>query len=303
VKCNKDFTLFVDSFSDVLNPVRTSVLDEFGRVVRAVDPGTYHATHAKYLSQVRAPEFFQVKTRDGCELEAMMILPKEMEAGKKYPVICYQYSGPATPLVKQRWGGMNYLWHQMMANKGYIIWVCDVRTASGKAGSTWTGYRKFGELEMKDTEDSVAHLSSLDFVDSQRLGIWGWSFGGYMAAYALTHSHLFKCGVAGAPVTDWTLYDSIYTERYMDTPENNPEGYEKSSVTKAAHELSGKLLLIHGTMDDNVHIQNSVQLIHELQKNNIPFEYMCYPNSRHGVDGPLIPHYRALVTDFFQRSL
>lgn len=157
---------------------------------------------------------------------------------------------------------------------------------------------------MRDIEDAVAHLSSLPFVDKDRLGIWGWSFGGYMAAYALTHSsNLFKCGVSGAPVTDWQLYDSIYTERFMDTPQQNKQGYEESSVVNKAKNLKGKLLLIHGTMDDNVHIQNSVQLIHELQKHNIPFEYMCYPNSRHGVDGPLIPHYRQLLTDFFLRSL
>ena len=200
---------------------------------------------------------------------------------------------------------MGNMWHQLLAQKGYIIWICDNRSASGKGlESTWTIYKNFGELELHDIEDGVTYLKSLSYVDPSRIGINGWSFGGYMTAYALTHSKSFKIGISGAPVTDWHLYDTIYTERYMGTPQNNPEGYERSSVVKAAKNLSGKLLLIHGTIDDNVHMQNSVQFIYELQKAGKQFELMVYPRSRHGVVDPRLQrHMREMMLNFILKNL
>jgi dipeptidyl-peptidase-4 len=147
-------------------------------------------------------------------------------------------------------------------------------------------------------------LKRQPWVDPERIGIWGWSYGGFMAAYALTHSTSFKIGIAGAPVTDWRLYDTIYTERYMQRPQNNEEGYDETSVVKAAEDLHGKLLLVHGTMDDNVHLQNTVQLVYELQKAGKDFELMIYPKSRHGVrERELVYHLQKLMTDFVLENL
>lgn len=159
-------------------------------------------------------------------------------------------------------------------------------------------------MELQGIEASLNWLKQQPFIEGSRIGIWGWSYGGFMASYALTHSTSFKAGIAGAPVTDWRLYDSIYTERYMGPPAKNREAYEKSSVVKAAKNILGRLLLIHGLMDDNVHLQNSVMLMYELQQAGKDFDVMFYPNSRHGVTIPaLVWHLRTLMTDFILKNL
>src|SRR5437867_67712 len=220
----------------------------------------------------------------------------------------FTYSELHVKQATKKWDSRSsrvYLWHQMLAEKGYIIWICDNRTASGKgAESTWPVYRNFGELELRDLEDGLAWLKSQPYVDGSRIGLWGWSYGGFMTSYALTHSKSFKIGIAGGSVTDWRLYDTIYTERYMATPQNNPEGYKKSSPLFAAADLSGKILLIHGMIDDNVHMQNTIQFAYELQRAGKPFELMLYPKSRHGVTDPaLVKHLRSTMLDFVLRYL
>jgi dipeptidyl-peptidase-4 len=259
------------------------------------------------LSQYKlgTTELMQVKTRDGFPMEAMMIKPPDFDARKKYPVLEFTYSGPHAPQVRNGWGGSTYMWHQLLAEKGYIIWICDNRTASGKGQeATAPVYRNFGELELRDLEDGLAWLKSQPYVDGDRIGIWGWSYGGFMTSYALTHSQSFKVGIAGGTVADWRDYDTIYTERYMGTPQNNREGYKKSSPVNAAKDLHGKLLLIHGAIDDNVHLQNTVQFVYELQKAGKQFQVMIYPKSRHGVTDPLlVKHMRTMMTDFIVTNL
>ena len=193
----------------------------------------------------------------------------------------------------------------MLAQKGYIVWICDNRTASGKGEkSVWPGYKNFMVLELQDIEDGVNYLKSLPYVDDNRIGIWGWSFGGMMTSYALTHSNSFKMGIAGGPVADWRLYDSIYTERYMLQPKNNPEGFKRTSVLTAANNLNGKLLLIHGGMDDNVHMQNTMQLVYEFQKAGKQFDLMLYPTQRHGITNPAqVKHWYTMMTDYVLRNL
>ncbi|HKX30470.1 MAG TPA: S9 family peptidase, partial [Blastocatellia bacterium] len=262
---------FIDTWSDAVTPTQVRLFNTDGKLIRVIDENRVEALKTFKLSR---PEYLQVKTRDGFLMEAMMIKPPDFDARKRYPVFIHTYAGPHSQQVRNAWGGgMGNMWHQLLAQKGYIVWICDNRSASGKGiESTWTIYKNFGELELRDIEDGLTYLKSLPYIDSSRLGINGWSFGGYMTAYALTHSASFKVGISGAPVTDWQLYDTIYTERYMGTPQNNPEGYAKSSVVKAAKNLSGKLLLIHGTIDDNVHLQNSIQFMYELQKAGKQFE-------------------------------
>jgi dipeptidyl-peptidase-4 len=294
--------LFFDNWSDVNTPTQTRLYDADGKMVRVIAENKVEALKQYKLG---APELLQVKTRDGFPMEAMMIKPPDFDPQKKYPVLEFTYSGPHAPQVKNGWGSTVYMWHQMLAQKGYIIWILDNRTASGKGTeSEWPVYKNFGELELRDLEDGISWLKSQPYVDGDRIGIWGWSYGGFMTSYALTHSQSFRMGIAGGTVSDWRNYDSIYTERYMQTPQNNPEGYRKGSPVHFAKDLHGKLLLIHGAIDDNVHVQNTVQLVYELQKAGKQFQLMLYPKSRHGVTDPiLIKHLRQLMTDFIVANL
>jgi dipeptidyl-peptidase-4 len=299
---NANYTHFVDTWSDVNTPPQTRLYRTDGQLERVINENKPE-TLAQY--KLGKPEFLKVRTRDGYEMEAMMIKPPDFDPSKKYPVLSYTYSGPHAPQVADRWGGNRYMWHQMMAQKGYIIWICDNRTASGKGlESTWPVYKSFGPLELRDLEDGVAYLKTLPYVDGERIGIWGWSFGGFMTTYALTHSSVFKMGIAGGTVSDFRNYDSIYTERYMLTPKDNPDGYDRSSVLKAAKNLSGKLLLIHGGIDDNVHVQNTMQLAYELQKADKQFDLMLYPTARHGLTNPYqIQHWYSMMTDYVLKNL
>ncbi len=294
--------LFIDNWSDVNTPTQTRLYDADGKLVRVIEENKVDALKQYKLGTA---ELLQVKTRDGFPMEALMIKPPDFDPAKKYPVLEFTYSGPHNPQVRNGWGSTTYMWHQLVAQQGYIIWICDNRTASGKgAESEWPVYQNFGELELRDLEDGVTWLKSQSYVDGSRIGIWGWSYGGYMTSYALTHSQSFKMGIAGGTVADWRDYDSIYTERYMRTPQNNPEGYKKSSPVNAAKDLHGKLLLIHGAIDDNVHIQNTVQFVYELQKAGKQFQLMIYPKSRHGVTDPvLVKHMRQMMTDFILTNL
>jgi dipeptidyl-peptidase-4 len=299
---NSSASHFIDSWNDVNTPTQVRLYDSAGTLVRAIDENKVDALNQYKLGKV---EFVNVKTRDGFTMEAMMIKPPDFDPKKKYPVWSYTYSGPQAPQVRNAWGGAVYMWHQMLAQKGYIIWMCDNRTASSKGvGSAWPLYKNFGELELRDLEDGFAWLKSQPYVDGSRIGLWGWSYGGFMTSYALTHSQTFKIGIAGGTVADWRDYDSIYTERYMQTPQNNVDGYKKSSPVSAAKDLHGKLLLVHGAIDDNVHMANTVQFVYELQKAGKQFQLMVYPKSRHGVTDPvLVKHMRQMMTDFILGNL
>jgi dipeptidyl-peptidase 4 len=299
---NKQFTHFVESWSDVNTPSQVRLLNADGTVHRAINENRVEVLSQYKLSR---PEFLKVATRDGFEMEAMIIRPPDFDPSRKYPVFSFTYSGPHAPSVANRWGGNRYMWFQMLAQKGYIVWVCDNRSASGKGEeSVWPVYKNLGRLELRDLEDGVNYLKSLPYIDGTRIGLHGWSYGGFMTTYALTHSNIFKIGIAGGTVSDWRNYDSVYTERYMLTPKDNPEGYDKASVQKAAKNLNGKLLLIHGGNDDNVHVQNTTQLAYELQKADKQFDLMLYPTARHGLTNQAqIKHWYTMMTDYILKNL
>lgn len=285
----------IDTASQAARPIQVRLIDRDGEVRQLLEPNLPdRLRHVRIL----APETLQVEARDGHLLDAQIIRPYDFNPNGRYPVLIYVYSGPQAPTVRQSWGGTTYLWHQMLAQQGYVIWMCDNRSATyGGASDAWPIHRNLGENELKDIEDGIRWLKSQPWVDGDRIGIWGWSYGGYMSAYALTHSQSFRLGIAGAPVTDWKNYDSIYTERYMGLPSNNADGYRTSSVVEAAGNLQGHLLLIHGSMDDNVHLTNTLQLVYELQKAGKDFDLMIYPRNRHGVTDPLQNrHLRELMT-------
>jgi len=294
--------LFLDNWSDINTPTQIRLHDATGKVVRVVAENKVDALRDYKLGPA---EFMNVKTRNGFVMEAMMIRPPDFDPTKKYPVLEFTYSGPHAPQVKNAWGGPAYMWHQMLAQKGYIIWICDNSTASGKGvESEYPVYKNFGALELSDLEDGLSWLKSQPYVDSERIGLWGWSYGGYMTSYAMTHSQAFKMGISGGTVSDYRNYDTIYTERYMLTPQHNPEGYRASAPRFAAKDLHGKLLLIHGAIDDNVHVLNTIQFVYELQKAGKQFQLMLYPKSRHGVTDPsLVKHMRQMMADYVLENL
>ena len=302
VSFNPTFTSFTDTYSDINTPPQTRLYAADGTLVRVINENKVDVLSQYKLSK---PEFTTIKTRDGFEMNAMMIRPADFDATKKYPVMQFTYSGPQAPQVRNAWLGATGMWYQMLAQKGFIVFVADNRTASGKGvKSAYSAFRNFGESELADLEDGISYLKTLPYVDASRVGLHGWSFGGYMTSFAMTHSKSWKMGIAGGSVTDWALYDSIYTERYMGTPQSNPEGYKKSSVLAAAPNLSGKLLLVHGAIDDNVHLQNTMQFVYELQKAGKQFDLMIYPAQRHGINNPAqVRHFRQMMTDYIAANL
>ena len=227
------------------------------------------ANPVRALTEYRTsrPEFVQVKTRDGGSMDAMLIKPPDFDPARRYPVYQFTYAGPGASQVLNSWGGQSYMFYQLLAQSGVVVWVLDNRSASGRGvEAQWPVYGRLGEYELQDLEDGIAWLKQQPFVDASRIVLSGWSYGGFMTAYALTHSTSWSAGIVGAPVTDWRDYDSVYTERLMKLPKNNPDGYRRTAPRLAADKLQAKMLLIHGTMDDNVHMQNSVQFAYELQR-------------------------------------
>ena len=295
---------YVDKWSDIRTPDQIRVYRGDGKLAHVVDENRVAALAAYDIPRA---EFLQVKTRDGVTLEAMIIKPSNFDPKKKYPVYQPLYGGPHAPRVKNMWDASSSrgLFHYLIAQQGVIVWICDNRTASGKgAVSAWPVYKNLGELELRDVEDGIAWLKQQPYIDGSRIMLHGWSYGGFMVTYAMTHSKTFSAGVAGGSVTDWRDYDTIYTERLMLMPQNNPEGYRKSSPRFAAKDLHGRLLLIHGTTDDNVHDQNTIQFAYELQQLGIPFEMMLYPRTRHAVtDKKTLRHMQMTVLEFIKRNL
>ena len=294
---NPGFTLYIDSWSDATTPTQVKLARNDGSEVRVIDENRVAALAQYRLSK---PEYLQVKTRDGFVMDAVMIKPPDFDPSRKYPVYQFTYAGPRNPQVRNAWGGAQYMYHQLLAQKGIIVWICDNRSASGKgAESSWVLKGRFGEGELRDIEDGVAWLKQQPYVDGSRIGMHGWSFGGYITSYALTHSTNFVMGIAGGTVADWRDYDSVYTERYLGTPQDNPDGYRDSSPRWSAANLHGDLLLVHGEIDENVHLANTMQFAYELQKAQKPFDLMIYPKSRHGiVDPQLVRHLRGTMLDF-----
>jgi dipeptidyl-peptidase-4 len=299
---NPDFTLFADVWSNVTTPPQVRLYRSTGVEVRALDLNPVPALRDYRLS---TPEFVQVNTRDGFVMEGMLIKPVDFNPNRRYPVYQFTYAGPGASQVKNQWGGREYLFHQLLAQHGVLVWVLDNRSASGKGvESQWPVYGRLGEIELQDLEDGVTWLKKQPYVDPARMVLSGWSYGGFMTAYAMTHSTSWSAGIVGAPVTDWRDYDTVYTERLMKLPKNNADGYRRTAPRFAADKLHGRILLVHGTMDDNVHMQNSTQFAYELQRAGKPFEMMVYPKSRHGIaDGRLNSHLRQLMFDFVMRAI
>jgi len=229
-------------------------------------------------------EFFQLSTKNG-DFNAWMIKPVDFDPNKVYPLFMYQYSGPGSQSVANRWGGSNDYWYQMLAQKGYIIACVDGR-GTGLKGRDFkkVTYKELGKYEVEDQIEAAKELGKLPYIDADRIGIWGWSYGGYMSSLAITKgADVFKMAIAVAPVTSWRFYDTVYTERYMQTPQENPNGYDDNSPINHVEKLKGAYLLVHGSGDDNVHVQNTTRMINALVEANKQFDLFVYPDRAHGI--------------------
>lgn len=288
---------FLDTWSSTMSPTRVRLCRANGTPARTIDTNPVYEREEYRTGKF---ETVKIKTPDGFELEASVLKPPGFDPNRRYPVWFMTYGGPHAPTVRDTWNG-GRVRDEMLAQMGFVVFRADPRSASGKgACSTWTAYLKLGVQELKDIDMAIDWLTKQPGVDAKRIGMSGGSYGGFMTAFAMTHGKRFAAGIASAPVTDWSLYDSIYTERYMRLPAENKDGYEQTSVVKAAKNLHGRLLLVHGLMDDNVHAQNSVQLIDALQKAGKEFEVMFYPRSRHSIREL---HYQKLTVEFMRRVL
>jgi dipeptidyl-peptidase-4 len=295
-RMNPKGTLFVDAWSSFEHPTRVKLCSADGTCVRMLDTNPVYAREEFRWGEA---SLLQIPGVDGFHYEARLVKPADFDPSRKYPVWFMTYAGPQAPSIQDAWGSQAH--DQMLANLGLVVFHMDPRSASGKGSCwAWKAHRQLGVQELKDITEAIEWLKEKPYIDASRIGMSGHSYGGFMTAYALTHSRLFAAGIAGAPVTDWRFYDSIYTERYMDLPQNNRAGYAASSVIDAARDLHGRLLLLHGMMDDNVHLQNATRLMDELQKAGKQFEVMFYPEMLHGLYGD---HYQKLLVDFIRRSL
>ena len=243
---------------------------------------------------------------NGSELNMWMIKPADFDANKKYPLLMFQYSGPGSQQVSNRWGDSRTLWHKDLANQGFII-ACVDGTGTGYKGSKFkkSTYLNLVKYESLDQIAAAKTLGELPYVDHNRIGIWGWSFGGHMATHCLlTGNDVFSFAIAVAPVTNWRFYDTIYTERFMRTPQENPEGYDLNSPINYADQLKGDFLIIHGSGDDNVHVQNTMQMVEALIQADKQFEWMIYPDKNHGISGGNTrKHLYTKMTNFIFKNL
>jgi len=294
---------FVDTYSNSMAPPRQDLLRADGSRITAINENKVAELAEYHLSPV---EFLTVKSHDGMTLNAMMIKPAGFDSAKKYPVLVYTYGGPRAQVVLNAWGGSTFLWHELLAQKGYIIFALDNRGSAGR-GHLFEEpiHFRLGAQEMSDQRDGASYLKSLPYVDANRIGIWGWSYGGHMTLHAMFEDpEDFKVGFAGGPVSDWYYYDTIYTERYLGLPQKSEESYQDSSPVKNAEHLKGKLLIAHGTGDDNVHFANTLAVIDKLIEAGKYAEVMAFPGRGHGVSDP--PARRVLmqrVTQFFLDNL
>ena len=298
------YSYFVDKYSQ-LNKVPVYYLrDDKGKIIRTLEDNKALEDKMKEYAMGDI-HFMKIKGTDEM-LNAWVIRPPGFDSTKKYPVLMYQYSGPGSQEVADRFPIGNYFWHQMLAEKGYII-VCADGTGTGFRGEEFRKktYLQLGKMESDDQIAVAKELGNLPYVDKNRIGIWGWSYGGFMSSTCLFKGNdVFKSAIAVAPVTNWRYYDNIYTERYMRTPQENPGGYDDNAPEKMADKLKGNFLLIHGTGDDNVHFQNSVMLTTALINADKEFESEYYPNKAHGISGGNTRHqlYKRM-TDFILKNL
>ncbi len=285
VRMNTDFTFCLTTFSTINSVPTIAITTPDLKVVRLLKDNQKLAATTQDYGFAKA-EFIQVPTSKGDVLNGWMLKPSNFDVNKKYPVLFCNYGGPGSQQVADRWGAVS-AWHQLLAQKGYIIVSVD-NTGTGFRGANFKKktYLQLGKFEIEDQIEAAKYIGNMPFVDAKRIGHWGWSFGGFMSSLAITKgADVFKAAIAVAPVTSWRFYDNIYTERYMGLPKDNKMGYDDNAPMNFVDKIKGKFLIIHGTADDNVHFQNAVMMVDAMIQKNIEFESVYYPNKNHGISG------------------
>lgn len=300
ITMNPEATHYLDRFSSAAQPPRVTLHETSGREL-----GVYQPANIKPQEQfdILPTEFHQVRGPEGVTFHARLIKPAGFQPGRQYPAIVMVYGGPGAQNVRDQWAGIT--WEQALAHKGFVIWQMDNRGTAGRGHKFETPlYHQLGVVELQDQLTGVQHLVKLGFVDEKRLGIYGWSYGGFMTVNAMLNApDVFAAGAGGAPVTDYLNYDTIYTERYMGLPAENEAGYKKTALPLQAANLKGKLMLIHAFEDDNVLFQNTMQLNDALQRAGKQFDLLLYPQKAHGVTGVHNRQMLESITSFFERHL
>ena len=298
---SKDGTHLYDVYSNSFTPRAINVIST------ATDKSKNILTAENPLKNYQRPEIKDItlKADDGTPLYGKIILPTDFDANKKYPVIVYLYNGPHAQLITNSFPASGNLWYEFMAQRGYIVFTMDGRGSSNRGLKFEQAvFRHLGEVEMNDQLKGVEYLKSLPYVNAEKLGIHGWSFGGFMTtSFMLKHPDVFKVGVAGGPVIDWNMYEIMYTERYMDSPQKNPEGYKKANLLDKVQNLKGHLLMIHGAQDNVVVWQHSMKFLKAAVDNGVQMDYFVYPGHEHNVLGKDRVHLMQKVTDYFDEYL
>lgn len=303
---SKNFTYFINTFSSVTTPKTISLVESKSGKDLGVIVNNQPLKEKLNADNIGTKELFVLKTAAGNELNAYVIKPKDFDPNKKYPVLMYQYSGPGSQNVNNTYFNSNDYWHMMLAQEGYIVFCVDGR-GTGYKGEEFKKqtYLQLGKYEVEDQIAAAKEIGNLPYVDKARIGIWGWSYGGFMASNVLFKGNdVFKAAIAVAPVTNWRYYDSVYTERFMRTPEENAAGYDDNSPINYANQLKGNFLLIHGSADDNVHPQNTFELSEALVQANKDFDMAIYTDKDHGIYGgnTRVQLYRKMTT-FLKKNL
>lgn len=298
---NNDGSYFIDNFQSTIVPREISICNNKGKKVQTIKQSENPLKDYK-LGQMN---IFKLKSANGDDLYCRMFKPVDFDSTKKYPVIVYLYGGPNVQLVNNTWNGRGDMWLQYMAERGFVVFTMDSRGSAnrGKVFEQAT-FQHLGTVEMQDQLLGVTYLKNLKYVDADRMGIMGWSFGGFMTTSIMTrYPELFKAAVAGGPVIDWSYYEIMYTERYMDTPQSNPKGYEESEVLNYVDSLNGKLMLIHGTADNVVVWQHSLMFLKTCVDKGKQVDYFVYPGHEHNVLGKDRVHLFNKITDYFIQNL
>jgi len=284
---SSDYKYFINSFSSTVEPPIYTLNDV--RTAKKIKTIVENDDLKNKLKKFDLPEkeFFEITTKNGYKLNAWIVKPKNLDATKKYPVLIHQYSGPGSQQVKNSWNRSDDYFHYMLAQEGYVVVTVDTR-GTGYKGVDFKKctYKELGKYETEDLIEVAKIVGNYPYVDASRIGIWGWSYGGFMASNCILKGNdVFSLAIAVAPVTSWRLYDTIYTERFMQTPQENPSGYDDNSPLFFADRLKGNFLIIHGSADDNVHVQNTMLMVDALIHNNKQFDWAIYPDKNHGIYG------------------
>jgi dipeptidyl-peptidase-4 len=304
VKFSKGLKYYIKSYSNANTPPIYSLHNSDGTVIKVLENNEVFNTKMKDYN-LSEKEFITIHT-DNADLNAWVIKPPNFDKTKKYPLFMFLYGGPGSQMVLNNYGGNNFFWYQMLAQKGYVVACVDNRGTGGKGAEfKKMTYKELGKYETIDQIDAAKYFGNLDYIDSKRIGIQGWSYGGQLSSLAITKgADYFKLAIAVAPVTNWRYYDNIYTERYMQTPKENPNGYDDNSPIYHVDKLKGKYLLIHGSADDNVHVQNTYEMTSALVKANKQFDLFIYPDKNHSIyGGSTRYHLYKKMTDFIADNL